>query len=84
MQFFAHIVAVKRDIELAVLQPGLRHFIADLPHHLVGKKNTAGLQADNNQAGRIAVVFHDLVRQAPDGDSQLLRCQDCFQSNSSY
>jgi hypothetical protein len=72
MDLVAHIIAVKGNIQLAVLHFFGRNQLPDHLYHLVAHKNAAWLYADKNRIIEIDIILQHLVTEPPDYNGQLL------------
>ena len=67
MQAFAHIIAVKSDIQFAVLHQLGRNNGSQFLHDPVAEENPSWLQANNDRIGQLEIVLQDLVCQSFNG-----------------
>lgn len=80
----ADIVAIKGDIQFSVVDsPGVYQG-AELLNDTVGEIDPTGLDADENGIFELEMIFEQLVRQALDGDLQLLFVQNDLQEREIF
>lgn len=78
----ANVIAVKSNIQPAVLHFYGRNQLPDHLYHLVGHKNAPGLNADKNRILQVDIIFQYLVTKPPDYNGQLLFIQDRLQEKN--
>jgi hypothetical protein len=72
MDLVAHIIAVKSNIQLAILHLTGSNQLADRLYYLVAHKYAPWLNADKNRVVEINIILQYLVTKPPDYNSQLL------------
>lgn len=72
MDLVAHIVAVKSNIQLAILHLFRSNQLADNLYHLVAHKYAPWLNTDKNRVVEIYIILQYLVTKPPDYNGQLL------------
>ena len=72
MDLVAHIVAVKSDIQLAILHLFGRRQLPYHLYHLITHKNAPWLYAYKNRIIEIDIILQYLVTKPPDYNGQLL------------
>ena len=78
----ANVIAVKSNIQQAVLYFFGRNQLPYYLDHLVGHKNAPWLKANKNSICQIDVIFQYLVTKPPDYYGQLLFIQDRLQEKN--
>lgn len=68
----ANIIAIKSNIQLAILHLFGRNQLANYLYHLVAYKNAPGLNANKNRVFEINIILQNLVTKPPDYNCQLL------------
>ena len=72
MKFFTNIIAVKGNIQFAILNHHFGKFFFNFCYYTIRKINTSRLKTYQYRVGKISIVFQYLVRQPFDSNSQLL------------
>ena len=72
MDLVSDIIAVKSDVQLAILHFFGRNQLPDNLDHLIAYKNAPWLNANKNRITEIDIILQYLVTKPPDNYSQLL------------
>lgn len=78
----ANVIAVKSNIQPAILNFYRGNQLPDHWYHLVRYKNTPWLNANKNGILQIDIIFQYLVTKPPDYNGQLLFIQDRLQEKN--